>query len=57
MLVVVPYWVSRNPEDFHRLVTGRVTVLNQTPSAFIQFEEGDSAVGPPHALRWVDLRR
>ncbi|WP_420117399.1 amino acid adenylation domain-containing protein [Micromonospora sp.] len=53
-LVVVPYWVSRNPEDFHRLVTGAgVTVLNQTPSSFAQFEEVDSRSDQPHALRWV----
>ncbi|TDC45833.1 amino acid adenylation domain-containing protein, partial [Micromonospora sp. KC207] len=53
-LVVVPYWVSRNPEDFHRLVTGAgVTVLNQTPSSFAQFEDVDSRSDQPHALRWV----
>jgi amino acid adenylation domain-containing protein/non-ribosomal peptide synthase protein (TIGR01720 family) len=37
-LVVVSYWVSRSPEAFFELVCGeRVTVLNQTPSAFRQF--------------------
>jgi amino acid adenylation domain-containing protein len=36
-LVVVPYWVSRSPEAFYELVRDeRVTVLNQTPSAFRQ---------------------
>ncbi|WP_274651223.1 non-ribosomal peptide synthetase [Paenibacillus humicola] len=39
-LVVVPYWISRSPEDFYRLLIGeRVTVLNQTPSAFRQLIE------------------
>jgi amino acid adenylation domain-containing protein len=36
-LVVVPYWVSRSPEAFYDLLQAeRVTVLNQTPSAFRQ---------------------
>ncbi|MCW5609010.1 MAG: amino acid adenylation domain-containing protein, partial [Nitrosomonas sp.] len=34
-LVVVPYWISRSPEAFYRLLCEHsVTVLNQTPSAF-----------------------
>ncbi|HEV3457140.1 MAG TPA: amino acid adenylation domain-containing protein, partial [Thermoanaerobaculia bacterium] len=50
-LVVVPYFVSRTPEQFARLLaTQAVTVLNQTPSAFRQL----AASGQPHpALRWV----
>ena len=42
-LVVVPYWISRSPQDFYQLLCQhQVTVLNQTPSAFrqlIQVEE------------------
>ncbi|MDZ8084262.1 MAG: amino acid adenylation domain-containing protein [Nostoc sp. DedQUE12b] len=42
-LVVIPYWLSRSPEDFYKLLlTQKVTILNQTPSAFsqlIQVEE------------------
>ncbi|MDJ1175086.1 non-ribosomal peptide synthetase [Roseofilum capinflatum] len=42
-LVVVPYWISRSPKDFYELLClHKVTVLNQTPSAFrqlIQVEE------------------
>lgn len=36
-LVIVPYWVSRTPVEFYRLLFNeKVTVLNQTPSAFSQ---------------------
>ncbi|MEC4813807.1 MAG: amino acid adenylation domain-containing protein, partial [Scytonema sp. PMC 1069.18] len=41
-LVIVPYIVSRSPEAFYDLLsTHKVTVLNQTPSAFYQFMRVD----------------
>jgi amino acid adenylation domain-containing protein len=53
-LVVVPYWVSRAPDAFYRLVqTERVTVLNQTPSAFRQIMQVDGQASAELALRYV----
>ncbi|MEU3751624.1 amino acid adenylation domain-containing protein [Streptomyces olivoreticuli] len=54
-LVVVPHLVSRDPAAFLRLLADeRVTVLNQTPSAFYQLMAADKEnPGTELALRYV----
>jgi amino acid adenylation domain-containing protein len=59
-LVIVPYLVSRQPEAFYQLLLKeRVTVLNQTPSAFRQLMQAEqsswpnASEAPPLTLRFV----
>ena len=69
-LVIVPYWISRSPEELARLlVTERVTVLNQTPTAFLPLVDhlhpaaapdlrlvifGGEALKPAQLERWFE---
>ncbi|MFH8804253.1 amino acid adenylation domain-containing protein [Streptomyces sp. NPDC017936] len=53
-LIVVPHVVSRDPEAFRDLLAEeRVTVLNQTPSAFAQLAEADRGRSADLTLRLV----
>jgi len=53
-VIIVPFWLSRSPESFREfLTTERITVLNQTPSAFYQLIRADEASVGKLALRYV----
>ncbi|MES2936776.1 MAG: non-ribosomal peptide synthase/polyketide synthase [Pseudomonadota bacterium] len=53
-LVVVPHLVTRSPEQFLELLAQeKVTVLNQTPSAFQQLIQADQSANVQFALKHV----
>jgi len=53
-VVVVPYLTARSPHEFYRLICEEgVTVLNQTPSAFVQLIDAQAQSSQRHSLRLV----
>jgi amino acid adenylation domain-containing protein len=50
-LVIVPFLVSRSPEQFYELLCQeKITVLNQTPSAFRQLSQAEEVLGQSESL-------
>jgi surfactin family lipopeptide synthetase C len=44
-LVIVPYWISRSPDHFYDFLSRyKITMLSQTPSAFLQLIQVDSSI-------------
>jgi amino acid adenylation domain-containing protein len=55
-LIVVPYLTSRSPDSMFELILGEgVTVLNQTPSAFLQLVHADRDAGDRGARQGLRL--
>ncbi|MFZ1289614.1 MAG: amino acid adenylation domain-containing protein [Melioribacteraceae bacterium] len=55
-VVIVPYFVSRSPLQFYELlINEKVTVLNQTPSAFRQLIQTDNSISSRnnYKLRYI----
>ncbi|WP_421556644.1 amino acid adenylation domain-containing protein [Pseudomonas kitaguniensis] len=53
-LLIVPQWVSRSPQDCYALLCdARVSILNQTPSAFRPLIAAQAHSAQAHSLRQV----